>query len=843
MSRGTTYEIFLPIQVHAYRARWSSDSDLSHVFCIYHLSFVNNLSIVLTQFHQPAAPRTHADVDMWGRVLACRAKAVSTVVRLPARDGVQLELSHGRLARLAPGSAVLHVGDALTLLATVTRGTERNVGSLMVDYRAKAAGKGVIPATFLRREMQPAQEETLTARAVDRALRPTLQVPSDHSLHVCISQLCGKRDSSDTSVDALAVNAASAALLVADAALPAPVAAARASMVNGDIHIFPSDKLVAIAQASVLVAVADNRIVSCSLTTRKGGISNSDAARLLQAARDATGAFVTAQRELAHKVSQLRTEEGYTAFPRQMPRPPQVAQELQGSGETGGECEEKAVYEKAYAVYCDAFVECRRYPGKAHRASVVSNAQQSVLDAFPETEMQDVLLISKTAARNAFRDVLVRDGVRIDGRKFDEVREIRCERSFLNGDVHGSALFERGDTQVLANATIGLRSMAKKSEDHIGYVGEKKRFFVHYSFPPFATGEAGRFAGHLNRREIGHSALAEHALEGMIKLGDEKLADDGMEEYPYVIRLTADVIASDGSSSMATVCAGTLALMDAGVPLTDAVAGVAMGVVTTDDVRCNDDDYIILTDLLGAEDHFGNMDMKVTGTAKTITAIQMDVKGNGLPVNVIEKVLDRAEQARQSILDEMHKAAQGVRQSGDMPLHAPRSEVMSVDASIFARILLRKSASGLRDIEEEAAVRLTFDARKEIVRIDAPDAQSAETAKSLIAQKLANLDVGTKITMRVKDLRNAFAIVECEHQTIEGLLHVSKMQTSASVQGKQKFPDARNILTKGDLLDCVVLESDRAKGVLRFALAAPPPSMKNEKSVAQTVDEFLSAVS
>lgn len=790
---------------------------------------------------------------MWGRVLASRATTVrATLPALPGRAPISdhgFELSHGRLARLAAGSALLRAGPALTLLATVTRDTRRahqGAGaSLLVDFRAKAAGKGIIPATFLRREMQPAAEETLTARVVDRALRPALH-PEAEGLQVCVSQLAGRRAGADACVDALAVNAASAALLT-DGALAAPVGAARACIVDGDCRPFPTDDEAARAAASALVAVVNGRIVACTLRAGREGVSNADAVRLLRATADAAQVMVAPQLELALKTTELREHEGHSAFPRQMPRSSRT--DLDEPSQSACADWRKTVHEIAYAVYIDAFVECRKRPGKAHRAAVVTAAQQAIVDAFPDAELNDVLSVASAAARIAHRDVLIRDGLRIDGRRVDEVRHIRCEPTFLGGDVHGSALFERGDTQVLALATIGLGSMAKKSEDYIGQTGERKRFFVHYSFPPFATGEAGRFAGAMNRREIGHSALAEHAISAMLELGD---AQGDEQEYPYVIRMTAEVMASDGSSSMATVCAGSLALQDAGVPLKKPVAGVAMGLVTGPEFENGDDesdDYILLTDLLGAEDHFGSMDLKVAGAADAVTALQLDVKGSGVPLSVIEKALDRAELARGSILEQMREAATGLREAGDMPLHAPRSEMQNVDSAIFARTMLRNGAAGLRDIERSAGVELSFDGRKGVVQVNAPDAASAEKAAQLIGKALGDMEIGTKITMRAKEVRASYAVVECIHQPIEGLLHVSKMQTRGAsptaveegVVKEGRFPDARHLLKKGDVLDCVVLECDREKGVLRVGLTAPPPRTKG-KSVAQTVDDFLEII-
>lgn len=815
---------------------------------------------------------------MWGRVLTAAAAGVSVTLpslrgRASAGASLPIRLSTGRLARLAPSSAVLTASET-TILATLSHttppATPSSFAPLLVDFRAKAAAVGIIPGTWARRELQPALQETLVARLIDRTLRPALSAPGVDlpPTQLTVSVLSSAR-APQAPVDVLAVNAAAAAVAASAVPWGGPVAAARVAVVDGDVVLFPTDSVLQRARLSVFVAAnRDGRVLALSVESGEGAVPEPEVMSAVRAAVEAACNLIPLQDEFREKVHAMREEEGQSAFPRQMPRP--------AGGRSTGEMVDQGLLEKvrerATQIYDEAFVECRNFPGKAHRAAVVTRAQQAIVDEFADVSMEAVLEEARRAAKEAHRAVLLRDGVRMDGRRFDELRLIRCETDVLPGDVHGSSLFERGDTQVLACSTIGLKSLAMRTVEYVAGGGDSKSFFVHYSFPPYATGEYGRFAGSSSRREVGHSMLAENAIRPLLDFSrvpgrgnDTNMPSangDGDVEssYPYSHRLSAEVLASDGSSSMATVCAGSMALMDSGAPLENAVAGVAMGLICGPSFADgNDADYTILTDILGAEDHFGEMDMKVTGTTTGVTACQLDVKPHtGLPVEVIEKALTEASTARSKILEQMECACPaGLR---DFPVHAPRVVEVPVDMGVTVKTLMKDRAFGLKEIEDKSGARVILDGRRELLRVEAPNKPISDAAQSLIRDALGNLEIGTKMVARVIEVKPSYAVVNVATGNVSGVLHVSKMQLSPLHQsmstdgedndddssasevpiGTLRYPDARNVLSRGDILDVVVLESDRTRNVLRFGLTTGL-KVRGPEHLNDEIDSILAA--
>ncbi|CDF32218.1 unnamed protein product [Chondrus crispus] len=798
---------------------------------------------------------------MWGRVLAAAATGVSATLpslrgRASTLPALPLTLTSGRLARLAPSSAVLTASET-TILATISHSppssSPPSFTPLLVDFRVKAAAVGVIPGTWARRELQPAIQETLVARLIDRALRPALAPPGAAlpPTQLTVSVLSSVK-APQAPVDALAVNAAAAAVAASAVEWAGPVAAARVALVDGVPVPFPPESMLHRATLSVFVAAnATGNLLSMTVQSLRGAVPQEAVMETVQAAVSTAQTLAELQTEFREKVRHMREREGHSAFPRQMPRP---ARRTENFYEPLAKADADKVYEVASRVYRDAFLECRQFPGKAHRAAVLTEAQQSIVDHFPDLTLEPVLEEARRASRETYREVLLRDKLRMDGRRFDELRTIRCETRVLPGDVHGSALFERGDTQVLACSTVGLKSQAMRTEEYVVGGGEWKSFFVHYSFPPYSTGEYGRFAGSSSRREVGHSMLAEQALRPLLnfscdtKANEQLLSstnnksreEDEENSYPYSHRLSAEVLASDGSSSMATVCAGSMALMDSGAPLEDAVAGVAMGVVRGPNFAVGDaSDYTVLTDILGSEDHFGDMDMKVTGTRSGVTACQLDVKPHdGLPVDVVQNALRNASLALSKILDEMGAVCPVEPRS--FPENAPRAFEVPVDMSVAVKTLMKDRALGLKRIEDKSGARLFLDGKKQVFRIEAPNKSACDAAQSLIRDALGNLDIGTKMTATVDEIKPSYAVVRTTSGSACGILHVSKMQVnpasglaSAGVKedgadpkseqislAKLRYPDVRTLLSRGDVLEVVVLESDRARSVLRFGLVS-----------------------
>lgn len=687
---------------------------------------------------------------------------------------------------------------------------------------------GIIPGTWTRREQKPAISETLTSRLIDRSLRPLLPSAAPNLTLTVLSATLPSPPS-----DALAVNAA-AASLAGTSIWPGPVAAAQVAVLKSDIIPFPTAAQLSKADLSVFVAInSRSHILSLAVEAPCGPIPEPDVATAIAYATETASKILPSQHRFHEMVTDLHIREGRSAFPRQMPVREQALPVIP-------EHVLSRVHQLASSVYKRAFVESRLWPGKAHRADIVTRAQQEVLDAFPDVPMEDVLAQSQKAAKEEHRAALFRDGCRMDGRAFDDVRDLRGEVDVLPGDVHGSAIFERGDTQVLACTTIGLKHQGVRTEEYVAGGLEDKSFFVHYAFPPYATGEPGRFGGFSSRREIGHSALAEMAIRPVLDLGDR----NGREAYPYALRLSAEVMASDGSSSMATVCAGSMALMDAGAPLKEPVAGVAIGLVSRNgEGKGSENDSILLTDILGAEDHFGEMDMKVAGTATGVTACQMDTKlANGISLEIIERALTKARVARSSILDVMNTC--GHEQPKGMPVSAPRMTQVPVNGPVAIKTLMKDRAMGLRDIEGQSGARLTFKGDKNIVTVEAPTKQSADLAVELISKALGDLEVGTKLEAVVVDTKISYAVVEASAGSVSGVLHVSKMQVNPvsndSTTEKLGFPDVRSLVSKGDVVDVVVLESNRARNVLRFGLVRSIEP-KCAKTLESRIDSFLEA--
>lgn len=644
-------------------------------------------------------------------------------------------------------------------------------------------------------------------------------------------QVLAAERASKVSIDALAINAAAA--LVGDV-----VAAARvAVMDDGTVVPFPGDVERQRSVLSVLVAVNENgRVLSLSVESTRGAVAEKEVMDAVNEAVKAAMPLIDMQKQFRQSLLELREREGISSYPRRMPVPCNAEEPVEA---TVSDERLQEVHDTAYAMYEQAFVQCAQFPGKAHRAAVITDVQQAIINLFPDVPMNMTLAEAQKASKQAYRLRVLRHGVRMDGRGVDEIRPIRVETAVLGGDVHGSSVFERGDTQVLACSTIGLRNRSIRTEEYIDG-GENKPFFVHYSFPPYATGESGRFGGYLSRREIGHSMLTERALAPMLDLGND---------YPYSLRLSAEVLGSDGSSSMASVCAASQALMDAGAPIREPVAGVAMGLITADGVEQKnrsegDREEVILTDILGAEDHFGEMDMKVTGTETGVTTCQMDTKRkSGLSLDTISDVFGKAYEARGGILDIMQ--TQGLKERRlDTPVHAPRVRRVNVNPVVAIQTMMKDRAAGLREIQAIAGADLYFDGKQSTITVEAPNKQSLEMAEELIGNAVGELEVGTKFSARVSDVKKTYAVVDLA-SGCSGIVHVSKMQVTPtsfdeSDRAESRYPDARQLLEKEEHVEVVVLESERTRNVLRFGLVTTPKKGTKE-AMNEQIDSILKA--
>ena len=559
------------------------------------------------------------------------------VKRIELSDGRTITLETGKLAKQADGSVALRMGNTM-LLATVCAAKEAIPGTdfmpLSVDYREKFASAGRFPGGFMKREGKPSDSEILVSRLVDRALRPLF--PDDYHAEVFVNVILFSSDN-ENMPDALAGLAASAALAVSDIPFNGPISEVRVARIDGTFVINPTYAQLEKADMDIMVGATIDNIMMV-----EGEMDEVSEADMLEAIKFAHEEIKKHCRVLMELTELVGKTEKRTY-----------------SHEENDEELRKQVWDKCYApAYAIASSE---NPNKQERIESFEAILEEFIEAIPEEEREEKKpLVSRyyhEVEKEAMRRSILDEGKRLDGRKTDEVRPIWCEVDFLPGP-HGSALFTRGETQSLTTVTLGTKLDEKIIDDVLEQGTD--RFLLHYNFPPFSTGEARPQRGP-GRREIGHGNLAYRALKRMMPKG-----------YPYVIRVVSDILESNGSSSMATVCAGTLALMDAGVAIKKPVSGIAMGLISEN----RGEKYAILSDILGDEDHLGDMDFKVCGTADGITATQMDIKVDGLSYEVLEKALAQAKKGREHIMGKMMETISEPR--ADLKPHAPRIEVMEI---------------------------------------------------------------------------------------------------------------------------------------------------------------------
>lgn len=542
-------------------------------------------------------------------------------------DGREIKLETGKLAKQAHGSVVVQMGDAMLLCTVVSSYKESTMSffPLTVDYREKFAAAGRYPGGFFKREARPSDGEVLTMRIVDRVLRPLF--PSDYKTETQVMIQLMSHDE-DVMPDALAGLAASAAIQLSDIPFECAISEARVGRINGEFVINPSRSQLLESDIDMIIGASADSVMM--VEGEMDEISEEEMADAIQFAHEHIKKQVEAQLKLAE------------AFGKKPVREYEPAQE--------DEAIEKKVYDASYQKIYDI---AKGGHSKRERGEAFSEVRDEVLALFSEEELEEnEKLIKKyfnKVEKEAVRELTLAEGIRLDGRKTDEIRPIWCETDYLPS-VHGSAIFTRGETQALATVTLGT-SREANTIDMPTHQGEET-FYLHYNFPPFCTGEAYPIRG-TSRREIGHGNLAQRALKGMIP-----------ENNPYTIRIVSEVLESNGSSSMATVCAGTMAMMDAGVNMTKPVSGIAMGLIS------DGERHAVLSDILGDEDHLGDMDFKVTGTVDGITACQMDIKVKGLPYEILVKALKQARTGRLHILEKLTETI--AEPNKTVKAHAPK---------------------------------------------------------------------------------------------------------------------------------------------------------------------------
>ncbi|TDQ12140.1 polyribonucleotide nucleotidyltransferase [Pedobacter metabolipauper] len=693
-------------------------------------------------------------------------------------DGRTIEIETGKLAKQADGSVVVRMGDTM-LLATVvsTVGAKSGVDflPLSVDYQEKYAAAGRIPGGFLRREARLSDYEVLISRLVDRALRPMFPEDYHSDTQVMISLI-----SSDKNImpDCLAGLAASAAIAVSDIPFNGPISEVRVAKIDGKFVINPYVSDLERATMEFLVAGTENDIVM--VEGEADEISESEMVEAIEFAHKAIVIQVQAQKELAELVGK-------------------TVKRTYSHEDSNPELKEKvyaATYDKVYAI-------AKSNTGKQERG----DAFGAILMDFIATLGEDIDDVTGFLSKKYFHDVqydairnlVLDEGIRLDGRDVRTVRPIWSEVGYLPA-AHGSAVFTRGETQSLTTVTLG----SKDDEQMIdgAFVNGYNKFLLHYNFPGFSTGEVrpNRGAG---RREIGHGNLAMRSLKKVLP---------GLEENPYTIRIVSDILESNGSSSMATVCAGTLALMDAGIKIKAPVSGIAMGLITDEKTG----KYAILSDILGDEDHLGDMDFKVTGTEKGIVACQMDLKINGLKWEVLTNALIQAKEARLHILNEMKKTISAPRE--DYKDHAPRIVSLSIDKE-FIGAVIGPGGKIIQEMQRETGASISIEevGNKGIVEIFADNKAAIDAAVSRINAIAAKPDIGATYDGKVKSIMPFGAFVEIMPGK-DGLLHISEIAW-------ERLETMDGVLKEGDKIQVKLLDIDKQgkMKLSRKALLPRPP--------------------
>ena len=703
--------------------------------------------------------------------------------KIELADGRVIEIETGKLAKQADGSAVVKMGGTM-ILATVCAAKEVKEGTdfmpLTVDYREKYFAAGRYPGGFMKRESKPSDYEILIARLVDRPIRPLW--PDDFHLEVFVYLSLISADK-DTQPDALAGLAASAALATSDLPFGGPVSEVRVARINGEFVINPTFSQMADSDLELMVAATEENIMMVEGEMNEG--SEHDMLEAIKFAHEEIKRHCRVQKELIAELGN-ETKRDY---------PHDV------EDEDLRKAVEAFCYDKCYALAKSAKPKHEREDG-------FTAIKDEFLATIPEEELEEKTpLVERyyhAVEKEAMRNMILDEGIRLDGRVCDQVRPIWCEVDYLPC-AHGSAIFTRGETQSLATVTLGTK-MDMKEVDEVLIQGDQQ-FVLHYNFPPFATGEAKPMRAP-GRREIGHGNLAMRALKPVVPLAPEN---------PYAVRVVSDILESNGSSSMASVCGGCLALMDAGVKIKKPVAGVAMGLIT--DAERPNERYAILTDILGDEDHLGDMDFKVTGIADGITATQMDIKVDGLSYDVLEKALEQARQGRMHIMGEMLKTISEPRE--DYKPFVPRIVQIRI-ASEFIGAVIGKGGETIQKIQKETGTTITIDEQPKeggaagetegIVDIFGTDKQAMDAALEWIKGICAVPEPGKVYHGKVVSILEFGAFVEILPGK-EGLLHVSEIAWN-------KTENVEDVLKVGDEIDVKLLEIDAKTGKMRLSMRA-----------------------
>jgi polyribonucleotide nucleotidyltransferase len=689
-------------------------------------------------------------------------------------DGRTVTIETGKLAKQADGSVIVRMGDTM-LLATVVSAREARPDQaffpLTVDYREKYASTGKFPGGFFKREARPSDYEILISRLVDRALRPLF--PSDYmyETQILISLISGEKD---TAPDVLAALAASSALMVSDIPFSGPISEVRVARIDGEFKINPSISELENADLDLIVAADKDNIMMVEGEMKE--VSEEVMIEAIAIGHRSIKIHCQAQIELAERANATKKRE-FAEFPHDRELEEDIRQ---------------ATYDKVYA-------KANEHIANKHKRTEEFDA---ILDEYKEKFTEEELLekaklighyfhdIHKDAVRNMVLDTKIR----LDGRQTDEIRDIWCEVDYLPS-AHGSAVFTRGETQSLVTTTLGTK-MDEQTIDGVIHEG-KTNFMLHYNFPPFSTGEAKMMRG-TSRREVGHGNLALRALKPVLP---------NKVDNPYTVRIVSDILESNGSSSMASVCGGTLSLMDAGVKISKPVSGIAMGLISTP----KGEKYAILSDILGDEDHLGDMDFKVTGTRDGITACQMDIKVEGLSAEILTEALEQAKKGRLHILGKMEETISEPRE--DYKPQVPRIEKIIIDKE-FIGAIIGPGGKTIQEMQKETGTTIIIEEVGEtgVIDIFSQDKESIELAKARIRGIVAVPEVGEIYNGTVKSIVAFGAFIEILPGK-DALLHISEIDW-------KHVKDAEEYFKVGDKVEVKLIGVDPKTGKLKLSRKA-----------------------
>ncbi len=699
---------------------------------------------------------------------------MSKITREIEIDGRKLVLETGELARQAGGAVKVSYGDTVVLAACCT--AEAREGQsffpLTVDYRERTYAAGKIPGGFFKREGRPQEKEIITSRLIDRPIRPLFPDGYVNEVQIIVTVLSsdGENDS-----DIPALVGASCATALSDAPFQGPVGAVRIGKVDGEYIVNPTFSQLESSTMNIIVAGKESAVTM--LEGEAFEASETEILEAIEASRDAISKIVEAQKSIIDEVSPVKA--GFT--------PPKIDDSLMTE-----------VRELASGRITDTF---KKALGKQERSSALKEIRQEIIDRFEsgrtedeEDRSSDIKEAFGKLEKEILRCLIRDEKLRVDGRKPDELRKITCSVGVLPR-THGSAIFTKEETQSLAVTTLGTGSDQQVMDELEGEY--KKHFMLHYNFPPYSVGEA-RFLRGPGRREIGHGLLAEKAILPML---------ESKENFPYTIRLVSDILESNGSSSMATVCAGSMALMDAGVPLKSTVAGVGMGII----------EDVILTDMVGDEDHSGDMDFKVAGSRNGVTAIQMDIKVEGISREVLERALEQARAARIRTIDELEKAIPASRT--EFSPYAPQLATLQIKPDKIGS-LIGPGGKHIKGIQEDTGADIDVEDDGTVI-ISAESKEDLERAEKLVRGYTDDVEPGTLYDGTVKKIMEFGAFVEVLPGK-EGLVHISEL-------APYRVGKVTDILSEGDSVRVKCLEIDDRGRINLSRVAALTPEEVNEE--------------